>query len=39
MRIDLKKLEQEVSTWLADGLAEEHHWVPNSGWVTFSDAR
>jgi hypothetical protein len=20
---------------LADGLAEEHHWVPNSGWITF----
>src|SRR5260370_3406819 len=20
---------------LADGLAEEHRWVPNSGWVTF----
>ena len=20
---------------LADGLAEEHHWAPNSGWVTF----
>jgi Family of unknown function (DUF5519) len=20
---------------LAGGLAEEHHWVPNSGWVTF----
>jgi hypothetical protein len=20
---------------LADGLAEEHQWVPNSGWVTF----
>jgi hypothetical protein len=20
---------------LADGLAEEHHWVPNSGWATF----
>ena len=20
---------------LADDLAEEHHWVPNSGWVTF----
>ena len=20
---------------LADGLAEAHHWVPNSGWVTF----
>jgi hypothetical protein len=20
---------------LAEGLAEEHHWVPNSGWVTF----
>jgi hypothetical protein len=19
---------------LAEGLAEEHHWVPNSGWVT-----
>jgi hypothetical protein len=20
---------------LADGLAEGHHWVPNSGWITF----
>jgi hypothetical protein len=20
---------------LADSLAEEHHWVPNSGWITF----
>jgi Family of unknown function (DUF5519) len=20
---------------LSDGLAEEHHWVPNSGWITF----
>ena len=20
---------------LTDGLAEEHHWVPNSGWITF----
>ena len=20
---------------LADGIAEEHHWVPNSGWMTF----
>jgi hypothetical protein len=20
---------------LADGLAEQHHWVPNSGWITF----
>lgn len=20
---------------LARGLAEEHHWVPNSGWITF----
>jgi Family of unknown function (DUF5519) len=20
---------------LAQGLAEEHHWVPNSGWITF----
>jgi hypothetical protein len=20
---------------LAKGLAEEHHWVPNSGWITF----
>ncbi len=19
----------------ADGLAEQHHWVPNSGWTTF----
>jgi hypothetical protein len=20
---------------LAEGLAQEHHWVPNSGWITF----
>jgi len=20
---------------LAKGLAQEHHWVPNSGWITF----
>ena len=20
---------------LTEGLAEEHHWVPNSGWTTF----
>lgn len=20
---------------LAEGLAEQHHWVPNSGWITF----
>jgi len=20
---------------LANGLAQEHHWVPNSGWITF----
>jgi hypothetical protein len=20
---------------LSEGLAEEHHWVPNSGWITF----
>jgi Luciferase len=20
---------------LADGLAQEHHWVPDSGWITF----
>jgi hypothetical protein len=20
---------------LAEGLAQEHHWVPNSGWTTF----
>ena len=20
---------------LADGLAEEHNWVPNSGWITY----
>ena len=20
---------------LSEGLAEEHHWLPNSGWVTF----
>ena len=78
MKYELKKLEDEISTWshlsirphrfggreflfdkaevghvhpggivdipfprsvhdalLADGLAEEHHWVPNSGWITF----
>ena len=78
MQDQLKKLEDEVSTWphvsvhphrfggreflfdkaevghmhtggivdipfprslrdvlLANGLAEEHHWVPNSGWITF----
>ena len=23
------------NTLLAGGLAEQHHWVPNSGWVTF----
>ena len=22
-------------TLLADGLAQEHRWVPNSGWITF----
>jgi hypothetical protein len=20
---------------LEDGLAEEHHWIPNSGWITY----
>jgi hypothetical protein len=20
---------------IADGLAEQHHWVPDSGWITF----
>jgi Family of unknown function (DUF5519) len=78
MEYELRKLEDEVSTWpqvsvhahrfggrefrfgsaevghvhmggivdipfprsirdalLADGLAEEHRWVPNSGWTTF----
>jgi hypothetical protein len=20
---------------LAEGLAEEHHWIPDSGWITF----
>lgn len=20
---------------LSEGLAEKHHWVPNSGWITF----
>jgi hypothetical protein len=25
-----------VRDWLlANGLAQEHHWVPNSGWTTF----
>ena len=78
MKLQLKKLEEEVSAWqnisvhphrfgglefqlgdaevghvhtngivdipfprsvrdalLAEGLAEEHRWVPNSGWITF----
>jgi len=26
-------------TLLAEGLAEEHHWVPNSGWITFQVRR
>ena len=24
---------------LAEGLAEEHRWVPNSGWITFNVRR
>ena len=24
---------------LGDGLAEQHHWVPNSGWITFQVRR
>jgi hypothetical protein len=24
---------------LAQGLAEEHHWVPKSGWITFHARR
>ena len=78
MKLQLQKLEEEVSVWpnisvhphrfggrefrfreaevghvhsngvvdipfprslrdalLSEGLAEQHHWVPNSGWVTF----
>ncbi len=43
----LRKLEEQVAAWphvsvhphrfalLAQGLAEEHRWIPNSGWTTF----
>jgi luciferase-like monooxygenase len=26
---------QFTTLLLEDGLAEEHRWVPNSGWITF----
>ena len=28
-------LAQSATRFWREGLAQEHHWVPNSGWVTF----
>ncbi len=34
--VDIPFPRQVRDALLAEGLAEEHHWVPNSGWITFS---
>ena len=33
--VDIRFPRSVRDALLADGLAEEHHWVPNSGWITF----
>lgn len=33
--VDTPFTRQVHDLLLADGLAEQHRWVPNSGWVTF----
>jgi hypothetical protein len=33
--VDIPFTRPVRDTLLADGLAEQHHWVPNSGWITF----
>jgi hypothetical protein len=33
--VDIPFTRSIRDTLLAEGLAEQHHWVPNSGWVTF----
>ena len=33
--VDIPFTRPVHDTLLADGLAEEHRWVPNSGWITF----
>jgi hypothetical protein len=33
--VDIPFLRSIHDALLSEGLAEQHHWVPNSGWVTF----
>src|SRR5437899_960374 len=33
--IDIPFTRSIRNALLAEGLAEEHHWLPNSGWITF----
>ena len=33
--VDIPFTRRVRDALLADGLAEQHHWVPNSGWITF----
>ena len=33
--VDIPSPRSLHDAMLADGLAEQHHWVPNSGWILF----
>ena len=33
--VDIPFLRSIRDAFLDQGLADEHHWVPNSGWITF----
>jgi hypothetical protein len=33
--VDIPFPHSKRDAFLAERLAEEHHWVPNSGWITF----
>jgi|SRR5437667_3925286 len=33
--VDIPFTRQIHDVLLEEGLAEKHHWVPNSGWITF----
>ena len=33
--VDIRFPRSVRDALLAEGLAQEHHWVPNSGWITF----
>jgi Family of unknown function (DUF5519) len=33
--VDIPFPRSVCNALLAEGLAEEHHWVTNSGWITF----